>query len=252
MTGVPEQALKETCRVVAGRSFPQAVPLWPWHRARLEAGGCGAALMAEAEARAAAAVEAWGGPASSRLRLTVTADPDGTAAARCEQRLSSLDVPGGPVLAVVHVARAPELPSGPAKPVDRSAWDGPLSQARRLGAHQAVLAGPDDRVIDGATATLWLVMRGVLVTPPAPPAVPGVARAWLLEGAPGLGLTTRVDDVCPDDLGLAEELFLTNAFAGAIAARGHGGPVGAQVKAAFAGLWAAAPSPRGSCPAGPG
>jgi branched-subunit amino acid aminotransferase/4-amino-4-deoxychorismate lyase len=140
------------------------------------------------------------------------------------------------VLAVVHVPVAPALPPGPAKPADRSAWDAAMAQARRLGAHQALLADPDGEVIDGGTATAWLVSRGTLVTPPAPPAVPGVARAWLLDHAAALGLTASIARVSPEDLDLAQEVFLTNAFAGCVGARGRRGPVTERVREAFAAL----------------
>ena len=236
--GVPAVALRETCRVVVGRPFPEAVPLWPWHRARLAAGGCGPVLLAAAESAAADAIAAYQGPAGPRIRLTVVAEPDGSARASCERRLSSLDVPSGPVVALVSVSATPVLPAGPAKPADRSPWDAAQAQARRLGAHQALLVGPDHTIIDGGTATLWLAMRGVLVTALAPPAIPGVARAWLLEHAASLGLRTDVRPVAPEDLDFAEEVLLTNAFAGAIAVRGSGGKVAEVARWAFAGLWA--------------
>ncbi len=230
-------AVRETCRVVAGLPFPDAVPLWPWHRARLTAAGCDDDLLAVAEAAAAHEVAARRGPPTPRLRLTVTVHPDGTVAARLQRRLSSLDVPGGPTLAVVHVAAAPDLPHGPAKPADRGPWDEALRAARRLGARQAVLVGPYDAIIDGATANLWLVMRGTLVTPPAPPAVPGVARAWLLEHAKELGLPFEVRRVSPEELDLAEEIFLTNAFGGAAGVCDRSGAVVERVRTAFARLW---------------
>ena len=235
--GAPTVALRETCRVVAGPPFPEAVPLWPWHRARLAAGGCGAAVLAASERAAAEAIGAYAGPAGPRIRLTVVARPDGSVRASCQRRLSSLDVPGGPVVALVSVQAPPALPAGPAKPADRSAWDAAQSQAVRLGAHQALLVGPDDALIAGGTATLWLVSRGVLVTPPSPPAIPGVARAWLLERVESLGLSPDIRRVVPEDLDLAEGVFLTNAFAGAVAVRGRCGSVTGIVHEAFVSLW---------------
>jgi hypothetical protein len=233
----PTVPLKETCRAVAGRTWPEAVPLWPWHEARLLAGGCDGVSLDRAALAARDAVAAWTGPSGPRLRLTVTVTPPGEVHAAVERRLSSLDVVGGPVPAVVHVAESPALPPGPAKPADRSSWDEAMSQARRLGAHQALLVDPSGFVVDGGTATLWLVVRGSLVTPPAPPAVPGVARAWLLEQAPALGLEARIEPVRPEGLDDAEELFLTNAFAGCVALRGRGGRVSTHVGEAFAALW---------------
>lgn len=233
----PTVALKETCRAVIGRPFPDAVPLWRWHLARLEAGGCDAAELAAVERAAIVALADYGGPAGPRVRLTVVAEPDGTAHALCERRLSSLDVPAGPIVALVSVTSSPPLPEGLAKPADRSPWDAAQARARRLGAHQALLVGPEGAIIDGGTATLWLVTRGTLVTPPAPPAIPGVARAWLLEHASDLRLPIEVRRVSPEDLDTAEELFLTNAFAGGVPVRGRGGRTAQLVGGAFAHVW---------------
>ena len=219
-------------------ALPQAVPLWPWHRARLSHGGCDDDLIACVESEVSAAIHSYEGPWGPRVRISVQVTPYGDVSVSCERRLSSLDVPAGPVLAVVTMDPVPEPAPGPAKPMERSAWDAALRRAQEAGAQQAVLADTAGEVVDGSTASVWAVMGGVLHTPPSPRAIPGVARAWLLENAGELDLRAEVTRLRAEDLALAEEVFLTNALAGAVAARGKGGPVSTAVIAAFMELWA--------------
>lgn len=227
----PAVPLRETCRLVSGR-----VPLWPYHRLRLASGGCGEQLLLAADALVAAEAAGWAGPASSRLRLTLVVSPDGSLDARVQRRLSSLDVPGGPVAAVVEVESPHPLPPGAAKPADRSWWDAAQRRAKALGADQALIV-QDDRVLDGGTASVWAVVDGVLVTPPAPDAVAGVARAFLLDRLARAGSRVRVAPLEAAAVATADELFLTNAFAGAVAVRGRGGPHFEAAVAEFAALW---------------
>ena len=231
--GVPPVPLRETCRLVAGR-----VPLWRYHRARLASGGCGEAVLERADAAMLEASRSWSGPASSRLRLTLVVSAAGTIDAKVERRLSSLDVPGGPRLSVVEVAEPPALPPGAAKPADRSYWDDAQRRARAAGGDIAVLVTPDGRVVDGGTSTVWLVVDGAVLTPSAPPAVAGVARAFLLDALAGAGRPARVGPYPLSYLEHADDVFLTNAFGGFTAVRDHGGSDSARLaREAFARLW---------------
>jgi branched-subunit amino acid aminotransferase/4-amino-4-deoxychorismate lyase len=227
----PDVPLRETCRFVSGR-----VPLWPYHRRRLASGGCGADQLARADAAVEREAAGWRGPESSRLRLTLIATRDGGVDARTQRRLSSLDVPGGPAAVPVEVAAPPELPRGAAKPADRSWWDAAQRRARAAGADQALVA-VDGLVIDGGTATVWAAVDGALLTPAAPAAVAGVARAFLLDALAREGVPVRVGELPVAALDAASELFLTNAFAGAVAIRGRGGPLFAEVAEVFARMW---------------
>lgn len=227
----PPMPLRETCRLVAGR-----VPLWEYHRARLARGGCGSELLEEAALVVAEAATSWTGQVSSRLRLTLVVTPDGIAEATVQQRLSSLDVPGGPVAAFVQVDSPPWLPPGAAKPADRSWWDETQRRAGWAGAHQAIIVC-NGTVVDGGTASVWTVTDGVAITPPAPDAVAGVARAFLLDALERAGMPVRVEPLPPQLFAKADEAFLTNAFGGAVAVRGRGGPVFDRVAALFADLW---------------
>lgn len=233
--GGPAVALRETCRLVDGR-----VPLWPYHCARLASGGCGPKTLDAAQEALEKAAAEWAGPASSRLRLTVVVEPSGAARAVVQRRLSSLDVPGGPRAVPVEVDEGPPLPRGAAKPADRRWWDDTQRRARAAGGDQALIVR-DGFVLDGGTASVWAVRGGAVVTPPAPQAVAGVARAFLRAALADAGVSTRVEPLALEDALGADELFCTNAFAGAVALRDQGpGPVTRLAMAAFARLWGGA------------
>lgn len=223
--GYPPAALRETCRVTGGR-----VPLLARHLARLAAGGCGPSLLAavrEAASRSLGEPDAAG---MTRLALTVT--PDGVVTAEPGDAPSSLHVPGGPVPYLV-VSDVPVLPPGAAKPADRAPWDAAQRAALAAGAHQAVLVDRAGRVIDGATATVWVRTGTCLTTPPAPPAVDGVARGVVLDLAESFGYRAVEGGVTAAVLETADEVFFTNALAGVVAARGRGGAAAAALGAAF-------------------
>ena len=228
----PPVALRETCRVTQGR-----VALWPWHRARLAAGGCSDVMLAHADELVSRAAAKWASAPTRRARLTLLASHDGTVAVDVAQRLSSLDVPGGVIAVRVDVSLVPALPPGPAKPADRSFYDVAHRTAYALRGHQGVLVTPDGRVIDGSTATVWIAESGALVTPPAPPAIPGVARAFVLASAQRAGLAVRVEPLSWMRFEAADEAFFTNAFGGVARVRGRGGHLHARVAELFAAAW---------------
>jgi len=231
----PALPLRETCRLVAGR-----VPLWPYHRRRLASGGCGEELLATCDEVVQQQASGWTGTGSSRLRLTLVVSPDSAIDACIQRRLSSLDVPGGPAAARVDVdvAAPPLMPTGAAKPADRSWWDDAQRRARAAGADQAIIVGPDGDVLDGGTSTVWIAEDGVICTPPAPPAVAGVARAFLLEALAAAGTPARVEPVSWERFEAADESFLSNAFGGCVAVRGRGGETTRAVAARLAAVWA--------------
>ena len=213
--GWPPVALRETCRVAGGR-----VPLLAYHLARLSAGGCGPSALALVRAEAARTLsEADPEPRFARLAITVGAT--GTVSAELSPAPSSLEVPGGPLLVAVEVVEAPVLPPGAAKPADRRVWDAAQRQAGS-GA-QAVLTGPDGAIIDGATASVWMRRGRDLFTPPAPPAVAGVAREAVFDVAAASGFTANEASITRADLAAADEVFFTNALAGVVSARRRGG-----------------------------
>ncbi|MDO8915121.1 MAG: aminotransferase class IV [Coriobacteriia bacterium] len=230
--GAPRQALRETCRAVAGR-----IPLWPYHRARLVAGGCTGAVLEQVEEAALAAAAEWEGPRSPRVRLSLTVSSDGAVAVDARRRLSSLDVPGGPIAVRVDVVDQPPLPAGAAKPADRSWWDEAQRRAVFEGGHQAIIVSPDGLIIDGGSATVWVVEGATIVTPPSPPAVAGVARAFLMQAAPDTHLHIKVEPLSWERFLAADEAFLTNAFGAAVGIRDRGGFFLRAVESIFDEMW---------------
>ena len=211
--------------------------MWPYHHARLHSGGCAGDVLDRVDELALRAASEWVGSDSVRVRLTITVSEDGESAVDVRQRLSSLDVPGGPIVARVDVSGPRELPRGAAKPADRAWWDEVQRRASIEGAHQGIAVGPDGSIIDGGTSTVWIVESGRLITPPSPPAVAGAARAFVLKASPDAHLAADVAPVSWERFEEADEAFLTNAFGGAVAVRDRGGRVFQTVSAMFAELW---------------
>lgn len=231
--GAPEVALRETMRVADA-----TVPLLDRHLARLASGGAGPTLLArvrcavgEELTRLAADVADGADHAAGVVacRLSVTVTPDGAVAAGHSREPSSLAVEGGVRIAAIETAVTPELPAGAAKPAGRCFWDRAHTAARLKGADQALLHLPDGTLIDGSTATLWLVQDGVLATPPSPPAVAGVARELVFDIAGELGIDAVERRLHLSDLDSADEAWLSNAFGGMVPVRGRGGPVGERI-----------------------
>jgi branched-subunit amino acid aminotransferase/4-amino-4-deoxychorismate lyase len=224
--GAPETALRETMRVTKGRA-----PLLDGHLARLASGGAGPSVLTRV--REAVSVQLQRPEAAAPYaRLGVTVTPDGQVTAGLTAERSSLDIEHGPRIALVEVTGLPVLPEAAAKPAARRYWDRAHRAARALGAEQAVLATADGCLIDGSTATLWLVAEGELLTPVAPPAVAGVARELVFDVAVQLGIAARETTLTVDDLDSADEVFLSNAVGLVVPVRGRGGAVGERISGA--------------------
>ncbi len=223
-------ALRETMRVQNGR-----VPLLERHLGRLQAGGCPPDIADAAGRAASVAAAAW---PESYGRMTLVVNTDGSFDIDTTGKPSTIDVPDGPTITLVE-CDPPPLPPGAAKPADRSPWDIPLATARALGADVAVLVAQDGTLIDTSQATLWLVLDGLLLTPPSPPALAGVSRGVVLDAASALGYRAEERELNVLDLAAADEVILTTAVAGARAVRDRGGPVAEALRGAFELLFSA-------------
>ena len=229
MAATLSEALRETIRVQEGR-----IPLLARHLARLKAGGCDEVMLADARTKALRAAEAW---ANEYGRMSLHVAVDGSVWVEVTTSPSTIDVPGGPRIALV-TSEEPHLPPGGAKPEDRSFWDRALEQARRAGADVAVLVSPTGHVIDTSQATLWLCRDDRLLTPPSPPALAGVSRGVVFDFAASLGLCAEEKVIFAEDLDTADELLLTTAVAGAVAVRDRGGPATEALTKMFAQVFA--------------
>jgi branched-chain amino acid aminotransferase len=90
-----------------------------------------------------------------------------------------------------------------------------LAEARAAGCDEALLLNHRGQVAEAATANVFLVARGVLVTPPLSDGpLPGVTREAVLECAHHLGLPAEERSFDLDALRQADEVFLTNSVVG--------------------------------------
>jgi 4-amino-4-deoxychorismate lyase len=87
-------------------------------------------------------------------------------------------------------------------------WDDPTIA-------EGLMSAVDGRIVCATAANVFLVRDGRLVTPAIRDCgVAGVMRGLVLAVARELGITADIVDVRPDDLGTADEVFLTNAITG--------------------------------------
>lgn len=87
-----------------------------------------------------------------------------------------------------------------------------LRQATAAGADEALMLNTAGRLAGGSRSNLFLVLSGVLVTPPESEGVlPGIARQQLLALAAEAGIATREAPLSIEDLGLAAEAFISNS-----------------------------------------
>ncbi|MDO6429699.1 aminotransferase class IV [Flavitalea sp. BT771] len=80
------------------------------------------------------------------------------------------------------------------------------------------------RVADSSIANLFYVQGGTIYTPSlSEGCVAGVMRRWLIESLPAAGFRVEERPVAPEDLILAEEVFVSNAIRGVRWVRSFGG-----------------------------
>ena len=80
---------------------------------------------------------------------------------------------------------------------------------------EGLMSAVDGRIVCATAANVFLVKEGRLLTPAIRDCgVAGVMRGLVLEAARELGIVAEVVDLRFDDLGAADEAFLTNAITG--------------------------------------
>jgi branched-chain amino acid aminotransferase len=202
----------ETLRVYGGVPFALRRHL---DRLDRSAAGLGLALPDRSVLeRACVEVVAAAGGGDARLRVTVTGGPGPLGSARGD---------GGPTLLV---AVAPLAPVSPVAAVAVAPWPrnerGPvaglkttsyaenvvlLAWARQQGAEEAVVADTTGRLCEGTGANVFVVHDGRTRTPAlSSGCLAGVTRALVLEHT-----DAEEADLAVDDLGTADEAFLTSS-----------------------------------------
>jgi branched-chain amino acid aminotransferase len=87
--------------------------------------------------------------------------------------------------------------------------------ARNHGWDDCLVLNSRERIADSSIANLFYVMGDTVHTPPlSEGGVGGVMREWLLCALPAEGLRVIEKPVAPEDLLLADEVFLSNAIRG--------------------------------------
>lgn len=82
-------------------------------------------------------------------------------------------------------------------------------EARKREAFEGLMLDARGHVVSGTRSNVFAVIGDQLVTPPAPPALPGVTRGLTLEVADELGIDAEARRLHRDELPEATELFLT-------------------------------------------
>lgn len=87
--------------------------------------------------------------------------------------------------------------------------------ARSHGWDDCLVLNSQERIADSSISNLFYVKGETIYTPPlSEGCVAGVMRRWLLESLPVAGLHVLEKPVAPEDLIMADEVFLTNAVRG--------------------------------------
>jgi len=117
------------------------------------------------------------------------------------------------------------------------------TEARERGAHEAILLNTRGEVAEAASSSLFIVVRGRLITPTLDANIlPGVTRHEILRLAAQAGLPADQRTVDPRELAAADEAFLTNSVAeivplrsinGATVGAGTPGPITRQIQAEY-------------------
>lgn len=218
--------LFETIAVRQGR-----IPLWPSHCERLERGCRALGLPVPDRDLIADEIEqVLADDAHGTLRLTLTrglgprgyAQPETIDPTRvitfhssqpsatkrplrlrwCEVRLGLQPALAG----LKHLNRLEQV-------MARAEWSDPEID-------EGIMQSLDGRVIECVAANLFLVRDAVLITPRIRDCgVAGVARRAVLTTAASLGLTIEERDVAPDEVMVADELFVTSSVRGIAAVR---------------------------------
>jgi branched-chain amino acid aminotransferase len=213
------EGLFETLRVYGGRPF-----LWERHLERmvLAAAEIGFPVPPSPERMRAATDEllAAEGLSDAVVRITVTR---GIPASR--PTLASCWIEAGPVAgrlwrgtrgdgARVIVSRTPFEPGplGRYKTTSRLAYHMAREEARAEGADEALLVSGAGDVLEGSASNVFIVSKGVVLTPPlALGILPGVTRAFLFGLCEKLGMAAREERLDRAALAAADEAFLTNS-----------------------------------------
>ena len=139
-----------------------------------------------------------------------------------------ISLPEGRHLVLSHMRRNDQSPLAVIKSLAYVESVVARLEARRTGADDAMLCNTRG-VLTGATSSnVFAVMDGGLVTPSeADGILPGIARRTVLEESDRLGIFTEARSISPEEIAVADEVFLTNVVTGIVPVVSiSGNPVG--------------------------
>ena len=141
-------------------------------------------------------------PSVTRIVVSSAARPRGDALAPLVIRLCDTRLGLNPLLAgLKHLNRLEQV-------MACSEWNDP-------GIGEGLMLSTDGRLISATAANVFMVEAGRLVTPAIRDCgVAGIMRQVVLAAAADRGLAAAVEDVYPDRLATADEVFVTNAVVG--------------------------------------
>ena len=241
----------ETLKVVNGTPFALTRHLG---RLKRSADGLGLPEPDDALVRTAVAETLTADPEAGRLRITWSSGPGplGSDRGGGPGTLLVASSPGTvwPEAVQVHLCEWTRNERGALTGLKTTSYAEnvrALEAAHQRGASEALLANTQGRLCEGTGTNVFLVIDGVLVTPPlSSGCLAGITRELVLE------LAEVVErDVDPGEFAVASEAFLTSSTreVGAISAIDDTvlpeapGPVTAGLVAAFAALVATSPDP---------
>ena len=241
----------ETLKVVNGTPFALTRHLG---RLKRSADGLGLPEPDDALVRTAVAETLTADPEAGRLRITWSSGPGplGSDRGGGPGTLLVASSPGTvwPEAVQVHLCEWTRNERGALTGLKTTSYAEnvrALEAAHQRGASEALLANTQGRLCEGTGTNVFLVVDGVLVTPPlSSGCLAGITRELVLE------LAEVVErDVDPGEFAVASEAFLTSSTreVGAISAVDDTvlpeapGPVTAGLVAAFAALVATSPDP---------
>ncbi len=87
--------------------------------------------------------------------------------------------------------------------------------AKQNNVDDAILLNADNHIADATIANVWIVLNGIIKTPPLTEGcINGVMRKYLLTCLQKEGIPFQEVSITLDDIAQAQEIFLTNAITG--------------------------------------
>jgi branched-chain amino acid aminotransferase len=190
---------------------------------RLYAGAAELALAVPPRDQLVAWIDATLGDGDQRVRIIVTRGP-GALSARWSAlgagRTIIVAEPLGPQPTEVSLAIVDWPIPRRAHPAQKTLAFVDHLIARELaaaaGADEAVRLDADGHVAECATANLFAVIGGTVVTPPVAGILPGVTRARVLAACADAGILAAERTIRVPDLRAADEIFVTSALRGVV------------------------------------